>query len=215
MATDDHEVQTTVQLPRKPSPDLVRMVSRGFRQSYAISERAVEEIFRSYPLNSDPSAVLLKSVVLNTLYSAGVLAIYHMAEHIHSLHEEIDAALASGGPEIVHRIERLPVPRRMKPVFCYSFATKYCNWHQPERYPIYDERVRRYLTTLKKHGEFNSAAFQTQKSLWHYPTFLRIMTDFKEQFDLGQLSFKEIDEFIWTAAEPLMPLRKWDGRGQQ
>jgi hypothetical protein len=72
--------------------------------------------------------------------------------------------------------------------------------HRPDSYPIWDDRVRRYLKSLKR---TSFATFLHPKGdLWdHYPEFVKLMSDFREFYRLGKFTFKDIDKFLWSAGE--------------
>jgi hypothetical protein len=76
----------------------------------------------------------------------------------------------------------------------YSFATKYCSWHRPERYPIFDSRVLVSLCAYRK--QYSFARF-IQDDLWDYRKFRAIIEDFRIRFHLEDFSFKDIDKFLY------------------
>ena len=181
-----------------PSPERVTEACGKFDQKYTIIEEALGELFGHYHLNANPSHVLLKVVTLNRLYSAGVLAVETVALHISQNGEEIDTALAAGAPSAVDKIAKVTIGAREFNFF--SFATKYCNWHEPDAYPIYDSRVDQYLWSLQKHSQFSD--FKHRSDICKdYATFLKIMADFRISYKLESFSFKEIDKFLWSRGE--------------
>ncbi len=182
---------------RAPTPELVKAACKAFDLEYAIVERALENLFSQYPSNSDHSHVLLKVVALNRLYTTQIFAVHDVARHIHEQAEEIDAALAAGSPEIVHKIATVTISTSGKVRDNYSFATKYCSWHNQAAYPIWDSRVHKYLWALQKQDPKCLPRFQNS-DLWNYSKFLRLMSTFRDSFRLGEFSFKEIDKFLWS-----------------
>jgi hypothetical protein len=178
----------------------VREAGRQFDKENEVLEGALDELFRLYSTNDDARHVLLKVVTLNRLYSAGVFAVGVMAEHIFGNHAEIDAALNAGSPDIVDKIARVKVGS--KEINCYCFATKYCSWHNPNAYPIYDSRVENYLWALRKTKIFESKSFLSDDSLYDYPVFRQIVIDFRAQFRLEDSTFKQIDKFLWKQDRP-------------
>ena len=76
----------------------------------------------------------------------------------------------------------------------YSFATKYCSWHRPGFYPIYDSRVDYVLRVYARQKSFSKF---TQETLWNYPEFHRVVCDFRHSFGLESYSFKETDKFLY------------------
>jgi hypothetical protein len=179
-----------------PTIDLVKNACKQFDEENAIVEKALEELFGQFPRNDSPSRVLLKVVALNRLYSTNILAVYDVAQHIAQHAADIDPALSIGSPEIVDRIGKVTISVTGKQRTNYSFATKYCSWHNRAAYPIWDSRVDWYLRSLKN-SPF-AARIGTNPHLWeHYAEFLRTMTAFREFFGLQSFSFKEIDKFLW------------------
>lgn len=184
-----------------PTADLVRAACTEFDRENVVTEKALTDLFAAYPANVDPSRVLLKVVALNSLYSTRILAVLKLAHHIADQGPALDAALAAGSPDAVQAIARIGNGDR--DFTFYSFATKYCNWHKPNLYPIYDSRVDKYLWFLKKEGLFQSQALSQQQDLHSYPQFCLAMTAFREQFGLGSFTFKQIDKFLWSQGESI------------
>ena len=182
-----------------PNADLIKGACEQFDRENNITEKALADLFAAYPANDDPSRVLLKVVALNSLYTTRILAVLKLAQHIAAQGAALDAALAAGSREAVDLIARVSVPD--KDFTFYSFATKFCNWHRPNLYPIYDSRVDKYLWSLKKQGLFQSEALSQREDLHNYPQFCVVMTAFREQFGLGSFTFKQIDKFLWSQGE--------------
>lgn len=95
-------------------------------------------------------------MALNQFYSAGLLSkdLIPMAKHIVELNSRvnIDIALKSGDLSIVPQIARGGDLSRIY----LSFASKYCNWHNPKSFPIYDRYVANVLCALRKDGKLSS-----------------------------------------------------------
>ncbi len=184
-----------------PNAALVREACEQFDRENGIIEKALADLFSAYPANDNPSHVLLKVVALNSLYSTRVLAVLKLADHISGQGATLDPALAAGSAEAVDSIARIKIGE--KDFAFYSFATKYCNWHQPNLFPIYDSRVDKYLWLLKKKGAFCCESFSHHQDLYDYSIFCNIMTAFRGQFGLSSFTFKEIDKFLWSQGESL------------
>jgi hypothetical protein len=193
-----------------PTEELVRAACDEFDQdpdNRAI-ERSLAELFNRYPANSDHAHVLLKAVALNTLYSTQIPLysntrpdLRDVAQHIHRNAEQIDSALAAGIPEIVDTIARLRVPGKRD--YCYfSFASKYCSWHKPEFYPIYDSNVDRYVSRLKEDALFREF-FNTGEERWRYAEFRRLIGILRERHGLNSCSFKQLDKFLYLQGSRL------------
>jgi len=187
-----------------PTIELVTSVAARFDRQYSIIEQSLGELFSRYHENTSLTHVLWKVALLNPLYQLHIRPyspkfpdILDVANHIHKNAQEIDSALALGLPDIVNRIASVVVSLGKRPFYHYSFASKYCSWHNLNAYPIYDIHVDNYLWSLKGQGRFTDAAFLFRESLKDYPTFFRIMTAFRKYFGLESLSFKEIDKFLY------------------
>jgi hypothetical protein len=186
-----------------PTKEIVRAACEKFDRDNSVVEEALKELFNQYPSNNDVRHVLLKVVALNSLYSTQIFVysekipnVVDMARHIHE--QDIDSALAAGSPEIVDRIAMVTVSEKKDRNY-FSFATKYCSWHKPESYPIWDSNVERYLGWLQRQTGF--AKDFNLNAHWKYPAFRAVMSAFRDSYDLGSFSFKDIDKFLWRYGE--------------
>lgn len=167
---------------------------------------ALSLLFEHFPHNTSIDHVLLKVTALNATYSTLIRAysekkptIYDLARHIVSLN--IDERLRAGDVALVERIAFLDLGDGRK-ARNYSFATKYCNWHQHYLYPIYDSRVDVYLWELNKRTPF--CVFQRQDLYWNYPKFVEIVEAFRMRFGLQEFNFKQIDKFLYVSGGKLL-----------
>ena len=99
------------------------------------------------------------------------------------------AALAQGSPRIVDEIARFLLDKTGRKF--YAFASKYCSWHNPGAYPIWDSNVCRYLSCLK------DTPFAKPDYWERYAQFVSLMAHFREHYKLDAFGFKEIDKFLW------------------
>jgi hypothetical protein len=175
----------------EPSGQLVRLARDEFDSENRVTELALDSLFRTYPSNTVDWQVLLKVVALNRLYWTNILDVHGMTSRMCGAGAEIDAALAAGAPEIVDRIASFGNGRKE-----WSFATKYCSWHCPEAYPIWDSRVRGYLLKLRR--QTRHVFLGTNPELWSkYEEFRRIITDLRDHYNLGNVSVKDLDKFLY------------------
>ena len=173
-----------------PTEERVKTACMKFDQDQDVLlvEQSLKELFDQFPGNNDLPHVLLKVVALNRLYSTQIFAVVDVARHIHRNAQAIDAALAAGSPGIVETIAKVTVTVSGKERNNYSFATKYCSWHNPASYPIYDSRVDRYLWKLQKQDRF-ATFFLTNADLWDYAKFRDVTMAFRDFYGLGSFSF--------------------------
>ncbi len=118
-----------------------------------------------------------------------------VAQHIRKNGQDIDSALANGSPKIVETIARITVPGKKGRNY-FSFAAKYCSWHKPELYPIWDSNVKKYLGRLQQQSDF-AKGFNVNADHWTYAEFCGAMNAFRNAYALGSFTFKEIDKFLW------------------
>src|SRR5882672_10691795 len=131
---------------KKPTKGLIEKYRRNFEHKNNADEESIKGLFKIFPDNKDYKGVLLKSIVINTLYSTQIIAIKNVARNIFEL--DIDARLRQGDPRIVDQIAKLTINGKKRRN--YSFATKYCSFHQPSLYPIYDSIVDKVLRVYQK-----------------------------------------------------------------
>ena len=160
-------------------------------------EWLLTELFAKYPKNTDFNEVLLKTKLLNSLYSTNILAVGAVARHIVEL-PDLDALLAAGSPNAVNLIAKVSI--QGKGFWFLSFAPKYCSWHNPSAYPIFDKNVYACLRFYRKQDRFANFAL---KDLWDYPILLKAVTEFRAFYGLEQFNFKELDKFLYQHGEEL------------
>src|SRR5436309_368273 len=133
---------------KTPSADYVRkkLSKRGDDSRYFGADPAVRLVFQQWPKNVDEQHVLVKVVVLDRLYSTKVFRIYDVRNHIVSLN--IDERLAKGDEGLVNDIADTRFEGT--PRWMLSFASKYCAWHRPESFQIFDGIVERMLLAYKR-----------------------------------------------------------------
>ena len=175
----------------RPNPVEAAQLIVAFDGTQSLVESALTRLIQHFPDNTRADEVLLKVVTLNTLYLTNILAIYPLAEHIQGL--GVDAAIRSGDAGVVEAIARLPLNGKVRRN--YSFATKYCAWHNPTAYPIYDWYVEAMLWEYQR--TFRFAAFRRQ-DLSEYPAFRKAVLAFRSHFGLDAYSLKEIDKVLWV-----------------
>jgi hypothetical protein len=160
-------------------------------------DRALTDLISKFPSNDQVESVLLKVSALNGLYSTNIFAVTDVAIHISKL--GIDPLLAEGSLEAVDRIAwvELGGKRRRN----YSFATKYCNWHASQHYPVYDMIVDELLWLYKQKNGF---AHFRRMDLLDYSRFKQIVDSFRDSQGLSALNYKTMDKFLWSLGKELM-----------
>jgi len=188
----------------EPTAEGVRNACEQFAGDINGPDPALFELFERTPKNTDYKHVLLKVVTLNALYSTLIRVyskitptVYEVAHHIVSIGDEIDYGLKDGLPDIVRKISI--INKGGKNFYNYSFATKYCSFHRPESYPIYDSRVYEYLRRLRNRDKHKDGGFRQFKNeeLWVYPQFKSIVDEFRTHYGLQKFTYKQIDAFLY------------------
>jgi len=186
-------------LPRPTADDVIRG-EKKFDEENGPIEWALTQLFEKFPENTNFGEVAVKTKVLNALYSVHVLAVTKVARHICSL--AIDADLKAGKAEIVDRIAKVQLSDKIHNFF--SFASKYCSWHNPTEYPIYDSNVEACLWCYKKQDGFAMFA----RYGYGYPEFKRRVDAFRDFYGLSSLSYKQLDKFLWSLGDTLLSKAK-------
>jgi hypothetical protein len=175
------------------TPELVRHYIRKFDEGRdGLVDKALFELFRAFPENTRLEHILLKVLSLNALHSAGIVDVHPVAKHIARL--SIDEKLAEGSAELVNNLARNSngdgKMRRN-----YSFASKYCSWHFPNAFPIYDSIVGKLVSEYQQLDRFTDTTWQ--HDLTDYLAFKRTIEAFRDSYGLSEFSFKELDKFLW------------------
>lgn len=159
--------------------------------SYTDQERALDKLFMELcPKNNRIEDVLIKCSALNDFYSTNIFGIHTLAEHILSLN--IDERLHQVDYSLIGDIAKVEV--NGKEHCFYSFATKYCSHHLPEKYAIYDNYVEKVLLSMNKKEPFSNFK---REDLKDYETYMSVIRGFIQHFGLTQFSIKQLDQYLW------------------
>ena len=164
---------------------------------YVNQEVALTMLFDKFPNNNDFGEVLIKCTVLNNFYSAGVRTIdlLKMVDHIVSC--DIDERLEKGDWSVVEQISSCKGTWKY-----YSFASKYCNWHNPKNYPIYDSFVDNVLWELNDKKKL----FKHRQELKQYSIYGNVLINIAKNNNLQLVlsndsqygvNFKILDKYFW------------------
>ena len=180
-------------------------------ESYRIQELLLQSLVKKYPDHKNKAAVETKVKLLNLFYSTGIQATNKMSENILSV-GTIDKRLSEGDKSLITEIATLTFDDKKR--YNYSFATKYCAYHQPEKFPIYDSIVAMTFISFFEKGLLPKYKCCSRKStakgsytkrefkdkLKEYDFFVEVYDHFMELYDLkGNFTYREIDSYIWGA----------------
>ena len=155
---------------------------------------------RDFSLGNEFDTIFAKASALNTIYATHVLYMYHAAKKIHDSH--LDKLIADGDPAAVAIIADVKTDKG--PFYYYSFATKYCSFCNPDKYPIFDTNVELVLKYLRDTDDLSRF---TAKDLKNYPKFIEIIESLKKRYELT-CSYKELDHYLWFAGKEIIKANK-------
>lgn len=153
-------------------------------------ENALSILFQHFYQNNNLQNVLVKVSCLNDFYSTNIRDTYSVAKVIYQLN--IDRRLQNGDLTLVDDIASETEKNCKSGRREYSFATKYCSFHCPDVYPIFDSRNEKVLREYRK--DISIFPFTLRKS---YKEYVKIINKYREIFGLECFSYKEIDRFNW------------------
>lgn len=183
-----------------PTVELVKAECSAFDEENRLAEDALGLLRAQFPRNTDIRHVLLKVLVLNKLYAARVrdIDVEPVATHIVGLaaDKHLDQLLDQGSLDAVFLITACPNLREY-----LAFASKFCSWHNPEAYPIYDGNVRECLWS---YGEQDRFAKFRKNDLWYYRRLVDIVKAFRNYYELTSLSLKQLDKFLWRSGDRIL-----------
>ena len=195
-----------------------------------ISEEVLEYYFQTcdqLKKNDDIRIVLTKVTLLNAFYRTTIdnINLVAVARYICSLN--FDELILKNGNEpnfdlvkklAYHQSDVLPdignkafLQFRVNTKYgikdtannLYSFATKYCAWHQPKVYPIVDSFTKAVLHHLvydnKELRDYIGCSRVTYENLNDYETYYRIYKGLRSCLNEKgiDVSMKELDIFLW------------------
>ena len=190
---------------QRPSNELIEKYVDIFNndERYYPADLAIMNLFNAFPENKKFEDILLKLSVINDLYSTNILGTFKMATHILKL--QIDEGLIKGDPQVVNRISLghgIKSKKYSKEINFYSFATKYCNWHNTDCYAIYDSFVEKVLLAFLHKDSFSVF---TKSDLKDFKKFKSVINDFSTFYGLSNHNLKVIDKFLWIYGKETFP----------
>ena len=186
-------VSVPTNIPRPSCDEVDRYLTKwNTAADYYEPESVLKKLFtQTHPYNTMIDSIILKIAALNTVYNTYIYSVYPVAQHILSL--GIDKRLCMGDETLVNEVMRVRYGAAKKTDH-YSFATKYCSFHNPDAYPIYDSYVGKILQYYRDSEGFCSFR---NIDLKDYPTFKRIIAEFRRHFGLEKYTTKELDQYLW------------------
>ena len=188
------------QVPQ-PTPAQIRKYIKRWDtlEDYVLQEASLNRLFQVLcPKNTNIEDVLLKVSALNDFYSTNIFKTYPVAKRILKL--DIDRRIKSGDLTLVNQIAKVTISGSRKNFF--SFASKYCNHHNPEAFPIYDSYVKKMLMHFKRVDKYEPFKAEDLKK---YKRFVEVINRFREFYCLQEFSMRQIDIYLWLAGKEYFP----------
>jgi hypothetical protein len=181
---------------------IVQVCSREFlnHPNYAFADQAIKKVISAIPTHSELSDALAKVAIIKTLYATTLYDTLRMAKHICSI-KNIDALLSAGSPDVVDRIRKghsIISKKYKREIDFYSFATKYCSFHNRRMYPIYDTLVAALIKSV----------LRNTNDLRNYKEFIAAIDQVRLEFSINLPTYKEIDMGLWVYAKYLNNIKK-------
>lgn len=203
-ATYDPLVTGNAPLPPVPRPSPA--VAQKYLEKWhaGINKKtdvALRTLFQKVtPNNSDVGEVAVKVAALNGIYATNIYAVVQVAEHIVRLGIDTRLAEAEVDSNLIEDIARVEIPKG-KQRRNYAFATKYCAFHKPDLYPIYDSLVDGVLNDLLRQGEAFDSFVRGEHWRTDYTIWCRSITKFRIHYGLEAFSIRDIDKYLWMVAK--------------
>lgn len=167
--------------------------------------KALDALFSAYPKNTCPWQVLLKVTTLNVLYKTRIMNVYPVVETILGVGRKLDSLISRGDPAAVDLMKMVKFAKRDKTINFFSFASKYCHFHKPDRYPIYDQYVDAALRKLRRDKQLTFASGALNRE--SYAPFKAVIEEFIERYAAG-CSYDAVDKFLWQMGKDLKRQRR-------
>lgn len=160
-------------------------------EHYFTGDERVFEVFEKYPINIDRDTVIEKVSCLRDAQTRETGADNYLADHILKLN--IDSLLEIRDTKVVDKIANVQVGSNE--VTLYHFASRYCNHHFPDDYPVYNIQVIPICGTLFPEIMHESNSMQGNII---YADFKKAMILVRKGLHLEKLNFYELDKILWA-----------------
>lgn len=187
---------TTLQ---KPTKSTLNNYIKLFDTEYSRTEAYLFDLFQKYfPDNNSPEQVMIKVFAINLLYKTYIRWLPAVVTHI--LQCDIDNMLRNNDINAVHVLT--PVKFKTKTKHLKSFATKYCSFHKPDIFPLFDSNASYALYKYNKIYKFSPHV--TRTSLLSYENYIETINSFRTYFNIENYNYKNIDKYLWKYGKELL-----------
>jgi hypothetical protein len=167
-------------------------VSEQFELLYKPSDTLIKKLFEKYRKKSDPVDVFAKVAILDSYYSTNLKTeqVIKVIRCITSQGPEIDQALSHGTYEAFDKIRKCEIAEGGYGL--WVFASKYCHFQSPDKYPIYDAYAAEALKwALKKPLDYEFGDDE------YFSTWKPAIEQCRNLVGFPENDFKKIDQSLW------------------
>ena len=227
-------LEVTIKDPKDACEDAIKLFEKPDTET-SIKEEVLRRVFLTKKGLGDISSILQKCTLLNIYYTTQIKDkdLFALAKRIQKLNSIIyhDMGMIDyylyyeEDPQKYRALVNLIAYYTKEDTVgnCYSFASKFCSWHSPKRFPIVDsyakgllyriteERTAKKLEECEKEYMENlyrkmpgNTIRQKQSNLYNYGlndylVYSELYENVKhdKDFGLSDLEYKKIDEYIW------------------
>lgn len=186
-----------------PTPELVAEYVKRFdeenNQADYYKDIAIRKVFDAFPKNTETGGVFAKVEILNSFYGTRILDIDLLKVVEDIIRLDIDKRI-NGDTVDISVVNDIAYKHESYDRNLYSFASKYCSFHNPSKFPIVDSFSKGMLyymnTSNNKDFKFFEQSF-TQADLNNFFNYCKIYNAFINHFKLNKISFKNVDKYLW------------------
>lgn len=188
--------------PAIPTKELVKKYIKDFdnTEGYLKNDEVINKLFLWFPKNNKIEEVILKVNIINSIYKTRIVETYKVAKHIVET-KCIDDMIEKGNYNVINKIAFVPKSEKnqKEEKRYYSFATKYCHFHNDKYFSIYDSFVDGLIWSYKIYSGLDGLktfnGFR-HKDLRQYDKFIEILKNFKVVYQL-EFGTRDFDKFLW------------------
>lgn len=144
-----------------------------------IANNLLTKFFKNKSSNYSREDILIKILLIDSLYKTNLKDPISLAEHISSLNY-LPEEIKSGDSLAVDKVANFNGKNLL------SFSSKFCHFHNKECYPIYDKYV---CVALK-----NLIGWKDKRT---YKNFLEGTDKLREYNHIQDVSFEDLDKYLW------------------
>jgi len=172
---------------------------------YHDEKKAIDLAIKTWPKNNNVSQVIIKCALINGFYSTG-LKEKDLSSIAHRIvkSQEFQSRFSSG---VVCKLTTFT--RKAATTNSYSFASKYCNFHYPEDFPIYDSFVFNAIKYLRTNDK--NSKLKINKNHENYPDFAEYVKQVRDIHLGKEVKLTDLDHYLWIRGKEIYDAGYCDG----